>query len=390
MRRHRPDLLIAILTIVLMVVGMIVIYAIGPMRVNLLNIQFGKQLYQPDHFFRQQVIFVILSIVALFVAYKFPYELVSKFAKTVMLVGLGLCLLLAILQLTNSGMAKCELGGCRWLNFGGISLQPVEILKVGAVLYFSQLMAKAKREGTLEKLDFWLPFLIILGIMLFFVVVMQKDLGSSVPIMATAITILLIGGMKLKWWLAFLVGIGMMGMLVIAASPHRIERWLTFRGAEGSDQYHIENALIAIGTGGFGGVGIGNSVQATGYLPESINDSVFAVLGETFGLIGLVLIMGCFMWLFWRMIKMVEKLENDEQRMVVAGVLAWIATQVMVNMMAMTAMIPLTGITLPLLSYGGTSLITVTAMIGVVFQLSCYTRLKLVPKVYTEGRRMQR
>ena len=149
---------------------------------------------------------------------------------------------------------------------------------------------------------------------------------------------------------------------------------MTFINGEGSDNYHIENALIAIGTGGLTGVGVGNSVQATGYLPESINDSVFAVMGETFGFVGLVAILGVFVVLLLRVVRIGEYGKDDEERLIAIGVFAWIGVQMAVNIMAMTGLIPLTGITLPLLSYGGTSMMFVAIALGLVAQLSCYTR----------------
>jgi cell division protein FtsW len=131
--------------------------------------------------------------------------------------------------------------------------------------------------------------------------------------------------------------------------------------------------MLAIGTGGLAGVGIGNSVQATGYLPESINDSVFAIMGETFGFLGLFLILVVFATMLTRMLKVAEGTSDNENRLIVVGVFAWTLAQVVVNIMAMTSLIPVTGITLPLLSYGGTSMVFLAYAIGLVLQISCYT-----------------
>ena len=185
--------------------------------------------------------------------------------------------------------------------------------------------------------------------------------------------ILWAGGVKLKY---FGIALGVLivgGLAVTVTSPHRVERVLTFLGGGNSEMdYQIENALIAIGSGGFLGVGIGNSVQATGYLPESINDSVFAILGETFGFIGLTLIVGCFGYLLFKLLKVAAHLPT-EPALVVTGIWAWVAAHVIINIMAMTGLIPLTGITLPLMSYGGSSLVLIAASLGLTLQLSCYT-----------------
>ena len=273
----------------------------------------------------------------------------------------------------GSGLAKCELGACRWFEIGSLSFQPAEVLKIGLVLYLAGLMAERKKEGKLSSLDFWVPFTVVSGLSLFFVVVVQKDLGTGVSLMAIILAMLFMSGVKIQYFLATLGVIGACGVVAIISSPHRIERLLTFNSEDSSDTYHIENAMIAIGTGGLFGVGIGNSVQATGYLPESINDSVFAVMGETFGFVGLVAIVGCFTALLMRLLRTANHLQDTEESLVVVGIFAWATAHVVINIASMTGLIPLTGITLPLLSYGGTSMLFTAAALGLALQLSCYT-----------------
>ena len=177
----------------------------------------------------------------------------------------------------------------------------------------------------------------------------------------------------------------------VATSAHRMERihaWIdTISGAEVTDQtYHIENSMLAIGTGGFFGVGIGNSIQATGYLPESINDSVFAIMGETFGFVGLFLIVMVFGVMLIRMLNVASHTVAMDERLIVVGVFAWTLAQVTVNIMAMTGLVPVTGITLPLLSYGGTSMIFIAYALGLVLQFSCYTSREEVKNEDTSSR----
>lgn len=372
MRKHKSDRIIGVLTVILLAIGLIVIYAIGPMRANVMNAAYGTD-YGENYFFWRQLINVILALAVFVVAFNFPYKIVRKFSKIVLLIGLGLCALLAILAWANSPLVSCQLGACRWFDFG-ISLQPAEVLKFGLVLYLAGLMAERKQEGKLDSWsDFWLPFAIVCGLSLFFVVVLQKDLGTGAGMMAIILIMLFMSGVRMKYF-AITVGVILgLGVLSIAVSPHRMERILTFSSDESSDSYHIENALIAIGTGGLFGVGVGNSVQATGYLPESINDSVFAVMGETFGFVGLVAIVGCFTVLLLRLLKTAKFLHDDEQSLVVVGIFAWAMAHVVINIAAMTGLIPLTGITLPLLSYGGTSMLLMAAALGLALQLSCYT-----------------
>lgn len=374
MRRHKSDRIIGVLTVILLGIGLIVIYAIGPMRANVMNATYGTD-YSENYFFLRQLLNVVLAMAVFVAAYKLPYEWVRKWGKMVLGVGLVACAALMILSWTGSSMASCELGACRWIKVGGgVSFQPAEIVKFGLVLYLAQLMAERKKEERLTSWsDFWLPFVIVCGLALGFVVVVQKDLGTGVSLMAIIVAMLFMSGMPMRYFGIALAVVLAGGVLAIVSSPHRVERLLTFNDADSSDSYHIENAMIAIGTGGFFGVGIGNSVQATGYLPESINDSVFAVMGETFGFVGLVAVVACFAVLLLRLLKVAGYLQDDERSLVVIGIFAWATAHVVVNIASMTGLLPLTGITLPLLSYGGTSMLFMAAALGLALQLSCYT-----------------
>jgi len=270
-----------------MALGLIVIYAIGPMRANVLNNTYGTD-YDSNYFFLGQLRSVAISLAAFFLSFKIiPYKYIKKFAKPIMILALVLSGLLWVLALSGSSLAKCELGECRWFNLGFMSFQPAEFLKLALVIYLADFLARKKEEETVGKIrEFWLPLALVAGASLFFVVIAQGDLGTGVAIMAIIFGTLLVAGVPAKQYLVMLAIILVAAVGAVATSSHRMERinaWLdTIQGAEVTDStYHIENAMLAIGTGGFFGVGIGNSVQATGYLPESINDSVLAIMGET-------------------------------------------------------------------------------------------------------------
>lgn len=372
MRKHKSDRLIAVITFVLMAVGLIVIYAIGPQRANFMNSAYGSD-YSSNFFFLHQLLSVALSIAAFILAFKFPFDKLKLYSKILVFIGLGLCAALALFSVMGASIAKCELGGCRWFALGSVSFQPAEFLKLGLVLYLAQLAAKWKKEGKLESRDFLQPYAIIAVAALFFVVILQKDLGTGLAVVAICLAILYMSGIKLSYFIAVVAIVFAGGVFAIVSSPHRLERMTTFSGSGDADEnYHIDNAKMAIGTGGLLGVGIGNSVQATGYLPESINDSVFAVMGETFGFVGLSAVVIAFTILLSRLLSVATKLEM-EKSLVVVGIFAWVASHVIVNIAAMTGLVPLTGITLPLLSYGGTSMAFIAFSLGLVLQLSCYT-----------------
>ena len=366
-------------TLGLMALGLIIIYAIGPMRANVLNNTYGTD-YDSNYFFLGQLRSVVLSLIAFFAAFKWiPYKYIKKFAKPLLIIALILSGLLWILSMMHSSLVKCELGECRWYNFGPISFQPAELLKLALVIYFADYIARKKEEGVVGKwMEFWVPLLIVFGIALFLVVIAQGDLGTGVAIISIMFGMLLASGVPAKQYIFMVVFVVLIAIGSVATSSHRMERvdaWLTtLTGGESSDStYHVENAMLAIGTGGVMGVGIGNSVQATGYLPESINDSVFAIMGETFGFVGLFIILCIFATILLRMLKVAGGTSGTEERLLIVGVFSWTFAQIVVNIMAMTGLVPVTGITLPLLSYGGTSMMFIAFAIGLVLQLSCYT-----------------
>ena len=379
MRKHKSDLIILFTTLGLMALGLIVIYAIGPMRANVLNSTYGTN-YGSNDFFIGQLRSVAISLVAFFLAFKvIPYQTLRKFAKPIMILGIILSALLWVLAMSGSSLAKCELGECRWYNLGPVSFQPAEFLKLSLTIYLADFLARKKEEGTIGKLkEFWLPLGLICGISLGLVVIAQGDLGTGVTLVAIIFGMLLVSGVSIKQYLLVFALVVIVAVGAVATSAHRMQRvdaWIaTLTGSASSDStYHIDNAMLAIGTGGFTGVGIGNSVQATGYLPESINDSVFAIMGETFGFVGLFLIVGVFATMLLRLLNVASHTAAPDERLLVVGVFSWVLAGVSVNIMAMTGLVPVTGITLPLLSNGGTSMLFVAFALGLSLQISCYT-----------------
>ena len=389
MRKHRGDTLIIVLMLILMTLGLLVMYTIGPVRANFLNAAIGEQRYSNNYFFLHQGISVVLSLAIFFVFAKvINYKVLQKMSAGILVVALLVCTFLAISQFASLPLAKCELGACRWIVIAGVSIQPAEFVKFAVIMYLASIFMKYRDKGNiLHNMDFLLRFIGSVGLSLFFVVVIQKDLGSGVPIAVIALFMLFQSGVPLRSFVLVCLAVLVLGVGAVMTSSHRRERLWTYLGIsapaehaeeDDADAYHIENALIAIGTGGLFGVGIGNSVQATGYLPESINDSVFAIMGETFGFVNLCLVLFGFVWLLMRILKVSDYSTDYQNNLIAIGAFAWIMTHLVVNVMAMTNIIPLTGITLPLLSYGGTSMMAVGAILGVVYQLSQYTSREVV------------
>ena len=376
-RKHHGDRLIVIFTVLLMFIGLLVIYAIGPQRANLMNSVFGYD-YSQGYFFWKQLLSLGLALGAFWTMSFIRYEWVLKYGKYVLWAGFISCALLAIGGWT--GIVEGTNGAIRWIDLGPLgSIQPSEVLKFGVLLYLAVFLAVRMKEGRVNNLKETLaPIAVVAGAALLFVIVIQKDLGTGISLTAIVATMLFIAGINRK------IILGLLGLLIVAGSfliftsPHRVERVMTYLQGDNTstsdaDAYHIQHAKIAIGSGGMFGVGIGDSVQASGYLPEAINDSIFAIIGETFGFIGTVALIALFVALMMRLLGVMDHLVDQRLKLLAAGVFGWLAAHVILNIAAMIGIFPLTGITLPLLSYGGTSMIFMTAALGLIFQLSKYT-----------------
>lgn len=378
-RKHHPDRLIVVFTLILMFIGLLMMYAIGPQRANLLNSLYGYE-YSDTYFFIKQFVSFLLAGAAFVIMARLPYDWVLKNGGKVLLVGFVACAVLAVVGWAGLSIGQATNGATRWFNLGPLgSIQPAEILKLGLLLYLSVFLAVRYKQGQINDLkQTLLPVGVLSGAALLIVIVIQKDLGTGIAITAIVTTMLIMAGISKKIVFSLFGILLVAGTLLIATSPHRIERVATYLQGDNTttsdaDSYHIEHAKIAIGSGGFFGVGIGKSVQASGYLPEALNDSIFAVMGEVFGFIGLVAIIALFVALLMRLLGVMDHLIDIRLKLAAAGVFGWIGSHVILNIAAMIGIFPLTGITLPLLSYGGTSMIFVTAALGFVYHLSRYT-----------------
>lgn len=386
-------------TTILVVIGLIIIFAIGPQRANVLNESFGSNL-SGTYFVIKQAVSVVIAVASFFVfAFLFKIDALLRYRQILLYVGLAACTLLFLLGnvVHVEAVTQCALGACRWFVLPGIgTFQPAELLKFGMLIFLGGFLAARMRMGLINDTEKTIvPVLALLAVAAVFVIGFQKDMGTGIALFSIVAAMLVAAGVKKEVGLVLLALTVAAGLLLIVTAPHRIDRVMTFfKGDEASvddpSGYHIAHAKIAIGSGGVLGVGIGNSVQAAGYLPEAINDSVFAILGETFGFVGLVFILVMFYLLLMRILSFIDRLEKPEYRLVVAGVFGWIASHVVINVAAMIGLVPLTGITLPFLSFGGTSMLFIAAALGVVFQISRYTvhgHIKEVTNENSRGRR---
>ncbi len=376
-RRHRPDYILVLLSLVLLSIGLIVVYAISPG----LSAQKGVE---ANYYASKQIIAVALGLVAFFITAQLPLKSLRTIQKPLIVLAVVASVLVQLFgQEVN--------GASRWLQIGGISFQAVELIKFALLIWMASFLTQRHKEGELgSQAKTIKPMLIAVGICSFVVAVVQSDLGSAGVIVAMMGSMAFVAGLPMKKVLMFAAIIALGTFLAIASSPYRRERLAIFMNPEQDCQnvgYQACQALSAVGSGGLFGKGIGGSVQAYGYLPESANDSIFAIFAEMSGFLGTSVLIGLFIALFSRLKAIIEKAPDTRTRLLVTGILAWLSTQALINIGAMIGLLPLKGITLPFVSYGGTSIIFVTAAIGLVFNASRYTTYGVNSMALTEGKR---
>jgi len=379
-RKHRPDYRIVLYTGLLMMLGLIIMYAIGPQRAQVLNTAYSTDFYTATYFFGKQAISLLMALLAFFIVAKLPYPWLQANATRIFYAGIGASAFLAFAAAIGWGIAKCSLGACRWIDLGPLgSIQPAEFLKFGLLLFVGSFLALRAKQGFLNDMyKTLIPLGAIMALASLFVIIIQRDMGTGLVMLAMIACMLVAAGVRLQVAGAVFAVAVLAGIFMIVIAPHRMERVATFLQGDNTSvadasAYHIEHAKIAIGSGGWNGVGIGNSVQATGYLPEAINDSVFAIMGETFGFIGLVAILILFTALLLSLLRVADRLPGLPEKLLVVGVFGWLAAHVVLNVAATTGVLPLTRITIPLLSFGGTSMVFMAGALGLAFQLSSYT-----------------
>lgn len=273
------------------------------------------------------------------------------------------------------GLGVGAFGAHRWINFGVFILQPAELAKLVLILYLSAWFAPHRLSGagvmSREKGRFG-AFLLLTGIM-FGLVILEPDLGTGIILVAIAIILYFLSGATLKHF-ALLVPVAVLIIAMLAiSSPYRFRRLTTFLNPESDPlgaSYQIRQALLALGSGGWYGIGIGKSRQKYEYLPEANTDSIFAIIGEEAGFLGATMVVGAFALLVWRALRIASWAPDSFGRLLAAGFAAWVGVQSVLNIGAMAAFFPLTGIPLPLISYGGSSLVILLAAAGIVLNIS--------------------
>lgn len=350
----------------LLVFGLVMIASAG---VVYSQSRFGDQYY----FFKRQLLFGILpGIFACYVSSKIDYHYWKKISVPLFFIALvGLVLVFV------PGMGNKLYGASRWLQLGPISFQPSEMAKLSIIIY---LAAWLESRGSHRIRDFFEGFLPFIGIMAIigFLIIKQPDMGTLGVIVITMLVMFFSSGSKLSHLLWMAAGGIASFFILIKIAPYRLNRLLIFMNPDLDPRgigYHINQALLAVGSGGILGLGLGHSRQKFYYLPEPVGDSIFAVIGEELGIAGAVLLVVLFLIFSLRGLKIAKNSPDDFGKLLGIGITSWIIMQAFINISAITAIIPLTGVPLPFISYGGTSIVFLLAGVGILLNISKQSKL---------------
>jgi cell division protein FtsW len=348
----------------MLTIGLIVVYAISPALSEAAHVS-------GNYFVGKQLLAIILSLVAFAVTSQLPLNRWQRFAKPLLIMAACATLLAIVMPVNPNYPAH------RWVRLGSFSFQSVELLKFALLIWLSGFLTERVKAGEIGNTQKTLkPLLIVFGVIGLFVAGVQSDLGSTGVIVAIMSVMAFIAGIPRKWLGVVLLVIAIGTLLAVAVAPYRVERLTAFTHPEADcvdSGYQACQALIAVGSGGMFGLGLGRSVQAYGYLPEAANDSIFAIYAEKFGFVGCIILLAILAGFFYRLKTIAERAPDDFSRLLVIGVLTWLSVQAFINIGAMIGLLPLKGITLPFISYGGTSVVFASAAVGIVFQISRYT-----------------
>lgn len=312
------------------------------------------------HYIKEQTFWSILGFISLYFFSRFNYKRLYALALPLILISIVMLILVFI-----PGIGVCLLGAHRWINLGFTVLQPSEFVKLAFAIYLAAWLSN-KEKGRL------LPFLLLSGLILG-LVIMEPDMGTTSIILIEAIALYFLSGANPLHILYLIPSVMALGFLLIKLSPYRAQRLATFLDPNQSTQtysYHVKQILIALGSGGLFGVGIGNSLQKYAYLPENTTDSIFAIVAEEIGFVGSVFILLLFLFLIWKGFHVAMSAKDNFGKLLAGGITTYLAAQVVINLSAQTALIPLTGVPLPFISYGGSALIVNLSAIGILLNIA--------------------
>ncbi|HEX7063870.1 MAG TPA: stage V sporulation protein E [Bacillales bacterium] len=358
-----PDFLLILTTLTLLSIGLVMVYSASAVWASY---NYGDSFY----FAKRQLLFAGLGVIAMFFIMNVEYWTWRKWAK----IGLMICFALLILVLIP-GIGEVHGGARSWLGVGAFSIQPSEFAKIGLIIFLAKFLSENQKKITSFKKGM-MPSLALV-VAAFGVIMLQPDLGTGVVLVGTCVVMIYVTGARISHF----IGLGLAGVAglagLILSAPYRMERITSFVDPWSDPLgtgFQIIQSLYAIGPGGLLGFGLGHSRQKFQYLPEPQTDFIFSILAEELGFIGASFVILLFCLLLWRGIRIAISAPDLYGSLLAVGIIGMVAIQVMINIAVVTGLMPVTGITLPFLSYGGSSLTLTLVSIGVLLNISRFAK----------------
>jgi len=361
--KSAPDFILLIATALLLLIGVLMVYSASAVWANY---KFSDSLF----FAKRQLFFAVVGVIAMWTIMNVDYWTWRKWAKPILVICF---ILLIIVLIPGVGLVR---GGARsWLGIGAFSIQPSEFMKFAMIIFLAKYLSEHQKKITSLKKGL-IPSL-SLAMLAFAMIMLQPDLGTGTVMVATCIVMVFVAGARISHFVGFaLVGVAGFIALIVSA-PYRIKRITSFLDpwSDPMDSgFQIIQSLYAIGPGGLLGLGLGESRQKYFYLPEPQTDFIFAILTEELGFIGGFFVILLFFIVVLRGIKIALGAPDLFGSFLAIGIVGMLAIQVMINIGVVIGLMPVTGITLPLLSYGGSSLTLMLVAIGVLLNISRFSR----------------
>ncbi len=362
--KQKVDMFLLLTIVILLMIGIVMVYSSSHI--------WADYKYNDTFFFvKRQILFASVGIVAMVLIMRIPYWHWKRYAKAILIICF---ILLIIVKIPGIGIVR---GGAQsWIGIGAFSIQPSEFMKLGLIIFLAAYLSVHQRKiKSLTK-----GFLPVIGLVFvaFGLIMLQPDLGTGVVLVLTCMIMIFAAGANISHFI-YLSFIGLAGFVfLIASAPYRISRITAFLNPWDDplgDGFQIIQSLYAIGPGRLMGIGLGNSLQKYFYLPEPQTDFIFAILGEELGFIGGSILILLFAILFWRGILAAVRAPDILGCFMALGIVAMLTLQVMINISVVIGLIPVTGITLPFLSYGGSSLTLTLCSVGILLNISRYSKI---------------
>ncbi|MGV3488860.1 MAG: putative lipid II flippase FtsW [Tuberibacillus sp.] len=359
------DYTIVVTTLLLIGFGIVMVYSAS-------NIWTVAKLNLPsDYYFKKQIIWAFLAVIAGLAGMILPYKMYKPFVKPILLITLFLLLAVLLVGATHKNAQS-------WFSIGGFNIQPAEIAKLTIIIYLASVFSN-KQAYISDFKSSVLPPLIVVCV-IFFLIVIQPDLGSAMILAGISGSVILCSGIRLKHviMLLCLAGVGVAIIFTSSLSSEQASRFTeTYHPFDpGVDSFQLINSYIAITNGGLAGQGLGNSIEKTGYLPEPHTDFIIAIIAEELGVLGVLFVILCLAYLVIRGILIAIKCNDVFGSLISIGISSFIAIQTFVNLGAVTGLLPITGVTLPFISYGGSSLVMMAFSVGILTNISAFVHMK--------------